>query len=206
MSHFAIKTFASLSTSANACIIRFRECPSWSIAPRGANFSIVSFTGLIMPPSLRLRAKDKLRIYLYARDLCGIAATGKTLSWRGWFDFMLSQRTTRACLFSTLFCTSTSKCTIASGSSAYWWGLRSIAACILLRVQSRPVLVGHPKFSQPNNSYAALCCRVSPCNAIYLSAKVFPRCSQCCSSSRIVAPSCVIHWVVTGCCNSFSSQ
>ena len=32
------------------------------------------------------------------------------------------------------------------GSSADWCGPRLIAACTLLRVQSRPVLVGHPKF------------------------------------------------------------
>ncbi len=58
------------------------------MAPRGANFVVVSLTDSTTPPSASRSAKDRSRIEQYALDLCGIAATGETLRCHGWLDLM----------------------------------------------------------------------------------------------------------------------
>ncbi len=160
------------------------------MAPRGVHFSIVSFTDLMMPPSSGQSADNRSRINRYSLDLCGIATTGYTLSWRGWSFLILSHSTTRACPFATLSLTLVSKCAMALGSRADLCGLRLMAACISPGVQSQPVRVGHPNISQSKSSSAALCFRASPWGAISVSTDVLSRWSQW-SCGSIVAPLCI---------------
>ncbi len=161
------------SALANAWISCLSKYPSWSMAPRGAHFSIVLLTDSMIPPSLSRSEKDRSRIDLYTLDLWGIAATSETFRCRGWLVFISSHRTTHACPFSTLLATSSAKCAMVSGSRADLCGPWLIAAWILSRVQSHPVLVGHPNCSQSARSLAALCFSASPCSAISRVSDVF---------------------------------
>jgi len=132
--------------------------------------------------------------------LCGIAATDDTLSCPGWLSLMSSQRTARTCPFTTLSSTSFStKFAMASGSSADLCGPRLMAAWrISPIVPSRPVLVGHPRFSHSLSCSAPSCLGASHCGAISFASNIFSLFLRS-SSGRIVASRCFFHWPLIGC-------
>jgi len=155
MSHFAIKIFASVGAVANAWMMRWRECPSWSIAPAGANFVVVLFTDGIVSVGLSLIANDKSRIARKGLDLCGTMASGEILSCGGGLSFMSVHRTKRACLLFNFAVTSSSICAMAFGDSADACGPLSTAACIWRFDHGRPVIAGHPFVEYSSSTSAA---------------------------------------------------
>ena len=155
MSHFAMNIFASVGAVANAWMMRWRECPSWSIAPAGANFVVVLFTDGIVSVGLSLIANDKSRIARKGLDLCGTMASGEILSCGGGLSFMSVHRTKRACLLFNFAVTSSSICAMAFGDSADACGPLSTAACIWRFDHGRPVIAGHPFVEYSSSTSAA---------------------------------------------------
>jgi hypothetical protein len=135
MSHFAIKILTSPSALANAWMIHDRHSPTWSMAPLGTLFSVVSFTATRMPPLASRNRNDRSRIDRKAFDLCGIAAIGDILSLCGGLSFILSHTKRRACFVQIFSVISSAKCASASGESADRCGPLATASQILFLVQ-----------------------------------------------------------------------
>ena len=144
-------------------MIRSSACPSWSMAPFGADKVVSSFTDGISPPSWSQILKDKSKMARNFLDLWGPIAKGDILSWGGGLSFISSQRTNFACPFSTFSSTSVSCCVIASGTNAEECGPFSIAATIISFVHRLPVMAGQPFVAYCSSVAAAGWCNANPC-------------------------------------------
>ena len=79
----------SRGADAIASMMRGSTLPIWFMAASGAIFFMASFTdGRSYPATLS--SKDRSRIALYLRDLCGIIASGESLRAAGRFSLRYS--------------------------------------------------------------------------------------------------------------------
>ncbi len=100
------------------------------MAPRGASFVVVLLTEGMAVVGLSLIEKERSKMALYGRDLCGTMATGEIFSCFGGSCLISAHRTSFACPFLHFSATSVLSCLHASGIRAEICGPLSIAAWI----------------------------------------------------------------------------
>ncbi len=144
-----------------ACIIRWREWPSWFIVPLGAVFVVELLTDGRVVPSRRRSTNDRSNINRYGFDLCGMAAIGETFICGGGLSFIVSHSTIVACPIATFLAALCLKCSSASADSADACGPRSTASHISAFVHGLPVFAGHPHVAYSLSVAAAGWCRAS---------------------------------------------
>ena len=112
----------------------------------GACLTVAEFTDSINFPKCR-RRKDRSRMVLNARDLCGIIATGDIFSFSGRLLMISPYLMTFAYPFFTFSFVSSCSALSASNSVAEECGPFLIAASMCSLVQFGPQSVGHPSFA-----------------------------------------------------------